>query len=50
MKDCPLTKISSQPPEICLNALLSGMSIPTHGHSGRQNPSGTSWVYGQSGV
>ena len=62
MKVCPLTIISIPAPEICPNVLLTSdffymKSIPvlpwhngTHGHSGRQHPSGILGVYDQAGV
>ena len=63
MKACPLTSISSPAPEICPNVLLSRdvfytervflyrhSGNETHGHFGRQHPSGISGVYDRSGV
>ena len=61
MKVCPLTRISSLDPEILCSpyrgCLLHGKSIPvppwpnrTHGHSGRQHPSGILAVKYQSAV
>ena len=66
MKVCPLTRISSLAPEICLASeicspyrgyLLHRKNIPLlqrpnriHGRSGRQHPSGILGVYDRSGV
>ena len=57
MKVCPITKISSPAPEICLDGLLTGyvfcmdrVFLYNHGHSGRQHPPGILGVYDRSGV
>ena len=57
MKVCPITRISSPAPEICLIVLLTGyvfcmdrVFLYNHGHSGRQHPPGILGVYDRSGV
>ena len=62
MKVCPLTRKFSPTPEICPNVLLTRHvymkkvflyrhnTTETHGHAGRQHPSGILGVYDRSRV